>query len=51
MRSLDAPPPPIDTGIGPTARTPEPALAAEVVALRRVVDELRRADVRSRCPT
>lgn len=41
MRSLDAPPPPIDTGIGPTAPTPEPALAAEVVALRRVVDELR----------
>ena len=42
MRSLDAPPPPIDAATAAaTAAAAEPALAAEVVALRRVVDELR----------
>jgi flagellar biosynthesis protein FlhF len=44
MRSLDAPPPPIDSSTAAAATAAaggEPGLAAEVVALRRVVDELR----------
>jgi flagellar biosynthesis protein FlhF len=44
MRSLDTPPPPngeVAPSAPPATAASEPALAAEVVALRRVVDELR----------
>ncbi len=39
MRSLDAPPPPVDTAAA--ARKEETGVMAEVTALRKVVDELR----------